>query len=162
MMEPNVGISKENRGAVVQLLNTLLADEFLLYTKARNYHWNVTGPQFSELHGLFETQYNELNEIVDEVAERARALGGKATGTLSEFLKSARLREQPGQYPDVGGMLSNLLADYEAITRNLRNEIRMCADKYQDEGTAGFLTELIAKHEKTAWMLRAYIQSGTD
>ena len=71
-MKPNIGITDTNRESVVQILNTLLSDEYLLYTKTRNYHWNVVGPQFNDLHKFFEAQYEELNEFVDEVAERAR------------------------------------------------------------------------------------------
>ena len=79
-MRPNIGLLDEQREGAVAILNTLLADEYLLYTKTRNYHWNVVGPQFNDLHKFFEAQYNELNEIVDDVAERSRALGGTACG----------------------------------------------------------------------------------
>jgi starvation-inducible DNA-binding protein len=79
-MHPNIGLLDEQREGAVAILNTLLADEYLLYTKTRNYHWNVVGPQFNDLHKFFEAQYNELNEIVDDVAERSRALGGNAFG----------------------------------------------------------------------------------
>jgi starvation-inducible DNA-binding protein len=90
-MHPNIGLSVEQGAGVVAMLNALLADEYLLYTKTRHYHRNVVGPQFHELHRFFETQYNALNEIIDEVAERSRALGGKALGTMAEFLKYTRL-----------------------------------------------------------------------
>src|SRR6266511_4611858 len=103
-MKPSIGISDSNRQSVVKILNTLLADEYVLYTKTRNYHWNVVGPQFNDLHKFFESQYEELDDVVDDVAERARALGGHANGTLAEFTKRARLREQPGNYPDAKGM----------------------------------------------------------
>ena len=78
----------------------MLSDEYLLYTKTRNYHWNVTGPQFHDLHKFFEEQYTELNEIVDEVAERARALAGWSFGTLSEFSQHSRLKEHPVSIPN--------------------------------------------------------------
>src|SRR3989442_8347867 len=108
------------RQTVVEILNTLLADEYLLYTKTRNYHWNVTGPQFNDLHKFFEAQYEELNEFVDEVAERARQLGGRAYGTLAEFVKVARLTEAPEAGPAARDMISTLLADHEAGIRSLR------------------------------------------
>src|SRR5215218_1345137 len=105
-MHPNIGLLDEQREGVVAILNTLLADEYLLYTKTRNYHWNVVGPQFNDLHKFFEAQYNELNTIVDDVAERARSLGGNATGTLAEFLEQTRLQEHPGRYPPAKTMLA--------------------------------------------------------
>src|SRR5207248_7180197 len=109
-MQTNIGLSDEQREGVVQILTTLLSDEYLLYTKTRNYHWNVTGMQFNDLHKFFESQYEALDDIVDEVAERVRALGGRAAGTLEEFRKSARLGEEPGVVPAAREMLAALLA----------------------------------------------------
>src|SRR6267142_6470387 len=97
-MTLNIGISESNRDSIVKILNAILADEYVLYTKTRNYHWNVVGPQFNDLHKFFEGQYGELNEVIDDVAERARTLGGAATATLTEFRDAARLKEHPGQY----------------------------------------------------------------
>ena len=77
-MALSIGLSESNRDSVVKILNAVLSDEYVLYTKTRNYHWNVVGPQFNDLHKFFESQYEALNETIDEVAERARTLGGKA------------------------------------------------------------------------------------
>src|SRR5262245_64612701 len=96
-MKLNIGLTDTNRSGVVTLLIPLLADEYVLYTKTRNFHWNVVGPQFNDLHKFFEAQYTELNDVVDNVAERARALGGAAAGSLAEFTQLARLAEQPGK-----------------------------------------------------------------
>jgi len=157
-MKPNIGISEQNLEGVIKILSTLLADEYVLYTKARNYHWNVVGMQFNDLHKFFQTLYEELNDYVDDVAERIRTLGGKSVATLKEFLDLTRLKEHPGEYPDAKTMLTNLLNDYETIIRNLRNDIVTVSEKYQDLGTADFLTELMEKHEKTAWMLRSFLE----
>src|SRR5947207_7616343 len=119
-MKPNIGLSDSNRDGVVKLLTPLLADEYVLYTKTRNFHWNVVGPQFNDLHKFFESQYEALDDVVDGVAERARALGGHAHGTLAEFTKHTRLKEQPGACPDAKAMLTQLLADHEALIRQLR------------------------------------------
>lgn len=154
----NTGMSEADLAGVVQILNRLLADEFVLYTKTRNYHWNVVGTQFNDLHRFFEQQYEQLNEIVDEVAERARSLGGNALGTLAEFLESTRLSERPGVYPDAQTMISNLLDDHEAVIRTLRADLETCADRYHDMGTNNFLTDLMEKHEKMAWVLRAFLE----
>jgi starvation-inducible DNA-binding protein len=156
-MTLNIAISDADREAVVGLLNTLLADEYLLYTKTRNYHWNVVGLQFNDLHKFFETQYTELNDVVDEVAERARMLGGRAFGTLREFTEHARLKETPGSVPDARGMLAELLADHESVIRNLRKDAEVVMDKHHDAGTNDFLVGLMERHEKAAWMLRSYL-----
>jgi len=156
-MNPNLGMSDGSRQNVVTILNDLLADEYVLYTKTRNYHWNVVGPQFNDLHKFFEAQYSELNDIVDDVAERARALGGRALGTLAEFSQHARLKEQPGTYPDATGMLRDLLGDHEAVIRRLREDLEVVMEKHRDAGTNDFLTGLMEQHEKMAWMLRAFL-----
>ena len=154
-MNPNIGIKDQDRQAVVNILNTLLSDEFVLYAKTRNYHWNVTGPQFHDYHKFFEAQYEELDEVIDEVAERARALGGVASGSLAEFLKQTRLAEADAAAGDAKGMVASLLNDHEAIVRSLRTDLETCNSKHHDAGTSDFLTGLMEKHEKTAWMLRA-------
>ncbi len=156
IMKPNIGINDTHLAATSNLLNLLLADEFTLYAKTRNYHWNVTGPHFSDLHKFFEGQYEELDEIMDSVAERVRMLGHYAVGTLTDFAKMTRLTE--GQ--DAGAdkkMIQNLLDDHETIIRELRNDVNEVNDKYKDAGTADFLTGIMESHEKMAWMLRAYI-----
>ena len=156
--KPNIGLAEADLAGVSQILNTLLADEYVLYTKTRNYHWNVVGPQFNELHRFFEKQYEELNEVVDEVAERTRTLGAPALGTLREFVDRARLSEQPGAYPDAMAMISALLGDHETVIRSLRVDLETCADQYHDIGTNDFLTGLMERHEKMAWMLRAFLE----
>lgn len=155
----NTGISQKNLEDVVNILSKILADQHILYTKTRNYHWNVTGEDFSEYHKLFGEQYAALEADIDEVAERIRALGGKTPATLSEFIKTARLNEHPGKYPKASEMIANLLADHEVVVRNLRNDIQACGEKYGDVGTEDFLTQLMEKHEKTAWMLRAILEN---
>ena len=154
-MKPQIGISDKNRGAAVQILNTLLADEYVLYTQTRKFHWNVTGPLFHDLHKFFESQYEELDGIVDEVAERVRALGGVSFGTLAEFLKHTRLKERPGQNPEAPAMTTDLLRGHEALIQTLREDLATCADSLGDMGTSDFLTGIMEKHEKMAWMLRA-------
>ena len=157
-MKPNIALADKQRDGVVQILNTLLSDEYVLYTKSRNYHWNVTGPQFNDLHKFFESQYEALNDIVDDVAERARSLGGNSLGTLREFVQHTRLKEHAAQYPSARDMLSSLLADHEALVRSLRVDLETCGEKHHDAGTSDFLTGLMEKHEKMAWMLRAFLQ----
>lgn len=158
---PNIGIESENREHVVKILVKLLADEYILYTKTRKYHWNVNGPRFQQLHEFFKVQYTQLEVIVDDVAERIPQLGGKAIATLEEFKQLTRLKEDAGQYPDANKMLSNLLNDHETVIRSLRVDGDACADKYHDMGTNDFLIGLMELHEKTAWMIRAHVE-GTQ
>jgi len=157
-MKPNIGLADKDREGVLKILNTVLADEYVLNTKTKNYHWNIVGPQFHDLHKFLDAQYEELADIVDDVAERARSLGGPALGTLGEFLKQTRLKEQPGQHPGAREMIANLLADHEALIRTLRVDLEACAERYHDIGTNDFLTGLMEKHEKMAWMLRACLE----
>lgn len=153
----SIGLSENERAAVVAILNIVLADEFVLYTKSRRFHWNVEGPNFSELHGLFQKQYERLEEVIDEVAERARALGGVAVGSLEEYLDRTRLDEEPGRGYDARGMIAALLADHETLIRSLREDLEICSTEHGDEGTTDFLTGLMQVHEKAAWMLRSYL-----
>lgn len=158
MKQPNIGLDEQNRQNVVGILDTLLADEYVLYTKTRNYHWNVVGPHFNDYHKVFEEQYSELSDDVDEIAERIRSLGAKASSTLSEFQKNSQLGEHPGEHPDANTMASNLLKDHETLAQTIRKKIPEIGDSYGDVGTEDFLTALLEKHEKTAWMLRAILE----
>jgi starvation-inducible DNA-binding protein len=157
-MAIDIGLTDGQREGVSRILGTLLADEYVLYTKTRNYHWNVVGPQFNDLHKFFEAQYEELDEIIDEVAERMRALGHPAPATLAEFSRLARLAEKPGERPSARNMLGALLADHEAVVRVLRTDLETCATKHGDAGTSDFLTGLMERHEKMSWMLRSFLE----
>ena len=156
-MEPNIGISADNTKNIIDILNRLLANEYVLYTKTRNYHWNVTGMQFNDLHKFFESEYGELDGIIDEVAERCRTLGGKTVATLSEFIGNSKIKEQPDTYPEAQTMLRNLLVDHEVIIQALRQDLETCV-KLGDAGTSDFLTGIMEQHEKMAWMLRAFLE----
>ncbi len=155
MDKANLGLSVKQREGVCGILNCVLADEFLLYTKTRNYHWNVTGPQFAELHRFLDEQYNALNDVVDLVAERVRALGGRSLGSLQGFLAATRLSEPDDAPRSHTNMLVDLCNDHETVIRRLREDLETCGAAYDDEGTKNFLTDLMEKHEKMAWMLRA-------
>lgn len=150
----NIGLDKETRQKVATILNTLLADEYVLYTKTLKFHWNVTGIVFHDFHAAFKEQYEKLFEIVDDIAERARALGAPALGSLQEFQTYTRLKEITTEKLSALDMAKQLLADHEAIIRSLRAAISE-VDKLGDQVTSNFLQEITTKHEKIAWMLRA-------
>lgn len=154
-MESNIGISAANRKKVAQLLNTLLADQFLLYVKMLNFHWNVKSHHFNDLHAFFKSLYETQFIVCDDIAERARALDEAAFGTMQEFAKNTRLKEQPGKKLSDQEMIKHLLEDHEAIIRIIRIDAQTCMDKYADLGTNNFLLNLLEQQEKTAWMLRA-------
>jgi starvation-inducible DNA-binding protein len=158
MKSIQIGLDEKNRFGSAEVLNKLLSDEYVLYTKTRNYHWNVTGKDFSQLHKFFEEQYTQLDEIVDSVAERVRQVGFFAFGSLEQFSKFARLKEHVGDIPPAEQMIASLIQDHETIIRCLRDDLRTTNEKYNDAGTSDFLTGLMEQHEKMAWMLRAHLQ----
>ena len=159
-MSIEIGLPGQAREEVGRILNKLLADEHVLYVKTRNYHWNVVGPRFRSLHELFEEQYKILAPLIDDVAERARAMGVLAAGTMAEFTEQARLQEEPGVRPDAETMLQRLLDDHEAVVRQLRQDVERCDDELNDQGTADFLTGLMEQHEEQAWVLRSLLEKA--
>ena len=155
LIQPNIGLDSDIRYPVVKILNQSLANEALLSQKTHSAHWNISGKGFFELHILFETQYKQLNEIAEKIAERTRILGGFAIASFKEFLAFTKLEEQSEFVPDI----LHLLADHETLIRLLREDIRKCIEEYEDEGTVELLVGVMSLHEKMAWMLRSYIEN---
>lgn len=152
----DIGINEKNRKAVADSLQQLLADEYLLYTKTRNYHWNIESPNFSELHTFYEEQYDELEGVIDDIAERIRTLGQISTGRLSDFLEATHL-EETDYTTKAEEQLSNLIEDHEAIIRFLRKCVTDFDEKYHDMGSSDFVTALMERHEKMRWMLDSFL-----
>jgi len=157
-MNASIGIAPANLQAVTVQLSKLLADEFVLYTKTRNAHWNVEGTDFHTMHIFFEQQYEQLDETMDSVAERIRQLGHYAPATLQSFLSLTHLTEKLGERNDSMGFIKELLTDHENIIIFLRENINKFADDYGDAGTSDFITGLMEEHEKMAWFLRAHLK----
>jgi len=111
-----------------------------------------------ELHKLFESQYNQLEEAIDEIAERINKLGSPTIGTMKEFLDRGHIKESPGKYPDQKAMLIELLKDHESVIIALRKNIEECDKILGDAGTTDFLTNLLKEHETIAWTLRRYMK----
>lgn len=160
MSKVQIGLSDEHRTTATKALSKNLADLHVLYIKTRNCHWNLVGARFQPLHEFFEEQYNQLALAIDEMAERIRMLGGVAPGSMKEFLALARLEEAQGAPIDGERSLTILEHDHEAVIRQLRKDIDLCADELEDQGTADFLTGLLRDHEKNAWMLRSFLQKA--
>ncbi len=154
-MDINIGIDKEQREKIAEGLSRLLADSYTLYLKTHNFHWNVTGPMFSTLHLLFETQYTELALAVDQIAERIRALGVKAPGSYKQFAELTSITEETGT-PCAEEMIKQLIAGQETVARTARS-IFPLVDDANDEPSADLLTQRMQVHEKNAWMLRSLI-----
>ncbi len=153
----NIGIDEKARKQVCKGLSKLLADSYLLYLKTQNYHWNVTGKMFQSLHTLFEEQYQNLAEAVDEIAERIRALGEFAPGSFAAFSKVTSLKEENG-IPTAEEMVHNLVVGNETVVSTAREIINLC-DEAEDDVTADLMVERMQIHEKYAWMLRSMIAS---
>ena len=151
----DIGISEGSRKDIAAGLSRVLADTYTLYLKTHNYHWNVTGPQFNDLHAMFMVQYTELWTAVDLIAERIRSLGHFAPGTYKAFAELSSIKEEDG-VPAATRMLENLLVGHETVARTCRDNFP-AAEKASDQPTMDLLTQRLQVHEKTAWMLRSIL-----
>ena len=153
MADIDIGISKENRAEISDGLKRLLADSYTLYLQTHNFHWNVTGIQFRELHLMFEEHYTELATAVDDIAERIRTLDVPAPGTYKEFAKLSSIKEVDG-VPSSAEMVELLTKGHEQVIKTSRQVLKV-AQEADDESTASLVSDRMRIHEKTAWMLRA-------
>jgi starvation-inducible DNA-binding protein len=155
-MQPNIGIDEGKRKAIAAGLAKLLADTYTLYLKTHNYHWNVTGPHFNQLHAMFMQQYTEMWTAVDEVAERMRALGEFAPGTYRQFAQLSSIKEDEN-VPKWQDMVQNLVTGHEAVVHTAR-EALPAAQEAGDESSDALISDRMRVHEKTAWMLRSLLE----
>ncbi len=136
-------------------LAKILATTYCLYLKTQNFHWNVTGPHFHDLHSLFQSQYEALSEAVDEIAERIRALGHPAPGSFSAFSKISSIKDSSGN-PKAKEMVKVLLSDHETAAECAK-EVLDAAQAAGDDVTVDMMVERIQEHDKTAWMLKSIL-----
>ncbi len=153
MSEINIGIEEQSRIRVAEGLKKLLADSYSLYLQTHNFHWNVTGPQFRELHLMFEEHYTEMATAVDDIAERIRTLGIFAPGTYKKLADLSSL-EETEEIPSADEMVGLLLVNHEQVVRTCRSVLKLAQDA-DDESTSALVSDRMRVHEKTAWMLRA-------
>ncbi len=144
------------RNETIQALSDLLADSYMLYLKTHNYHWNVTGPMFTTLHTLFETEYTELALAVDEIAERIRAIGAPAPGTMRAYGELSSI-EEDADIPKAEQMIRNLVADQERVVAAARRVVE-AAEAAGDQASGDLGVRRIEVHEKNAWMLRSHLE----
>ena len=152
MTKIDIGINKQDRTKVAEALKHLLADSYTLYLQTHNFHWNVSGPRFRDLHLMFEEHYTELATAVDEIAERIRTLGVAAPGTYKAFAKLSSSQEVEG-VPDAKEMVKILNESHEQVVKTCREALKLAEDA-EDESTAALVSDRMVIHEKTAWMLR--------
>jgi len=141
---------------IAEAASRLLADSYTLYLKTHNFHWNVTGPMFTTLHTLFETQYTELALAVDEIAERIRAVGARAPGSYSEFSQLAKVAEAAGS-PSAEDMIRELVGDMGLVAETAR-QLHEVAESAGDQATADLAVRRIEVAEKNAWLLRSHLE----
>lgn len=153
--QPNIGLDSDVRQLVVEILNRTLANMAVLAVKTHSARWHVQGRGYLDLRTLFDNQFQEMNSITDEIAERVRILGGFAISSFQEFLQFTRLEEQPGVIPNI----LRLLADHESCVRLLREDARKCTEEYEDAVTFDLLVSVLRRQEKMAWVLRSFIES---
>lgn len=134
-----------------------MADTYTLYLITHNFHWNVTGQMFNTLHVMFMTQYTELWNAVDPIAERIRARGHHAPGSYSEFGRLSSVNDAPAKPPKVLDMVQGLVKGHEAFARTARG-IFPLVESANDQPTADLLTQRLNVHEKTAWILRSLLE----
>jgi len=139
---------------IIDGLKIMLSDMYILYIKTKNFHWNVTGPRFGPLHAMFEKQYEALDESIDEVAERIRALGAFSPGSCSEFQKYSSIKESTEFGSSADEMVAELADDHERMGEEL-SKFASKLDDLDDEVTAHLVLDKALWHQKMAWMLKA-------
>jgi len=142
-----------NTDPVVKALEQALADTYTLSLKTQNYHWNVVGSNFFELHNLFEEHYTDGYAAADELAERIRALGAAAPGGLRAFQEITKVADAKDAV-DAKAMMDDLIESHAAVAATLRTGVEV-AENANDPATADMLTGRITAHDKAAWMLRS-------
>lgn len=156
MTQIDIGIAKDDRMAIADGLKRLLADSYTLYLMTHNFHWNVTGPQFRELHLMFEEHYTELATAVDDIAERIRTLDVVAPGTYKAFAALSSVKEVD-DIPEASEMVRLLTQAHEQVVKTCRDVLKL-SQQADDESTSALVSDRMRVHEKTAWMLRATLK----
>jgi starvation-inducible DNA-binding protein len=158
-MTIEIGITSPNRQIVASELAKILADETILYTKTKNAHWNIEGPDFHEKHLFFESQFIQLDALIDQIAERMRSIDHYAPASLKTYLALTHLSEQIQGKNDSAHFIKELLSDHESMIIILREHIKSFAAIQHDAGSSDFITGLMETHEKMAWFLRSHLST---
>lgn len=143
---------------IIGRLNDVLANQFLVFTKTLNYHWNIVGPRFIAIHEFLDDQYHEQLKMMDSLAERVRYLRAHPVSTVQEVEKDASVSEEPGFYPDTQQMLAELCDGHQEISDQM-NDLMCEFEDRLDFATQDLLVKLQGKHQKMLWMLRAHLEA---
>lgn len=138
---------------IIHSLKKSLADSYALYLKTQNYHWNVEGPNFRNLHLMFEEQYKDLADAVDTLAELIRGLGEKAPATFEFYMKHTSIKHGNEELSSEK-MLQDLIHDQGVIEQTLHETLKI-AQKFEDEVVGDFMIQRLTQHRKTKWMLKS-------
>ena len=145
------GLNETQRRDIAQSLCRVMADTDTLYFKTHAFHWDVEGPKFHGLHNLFESQYREMWNAIDSIAERIRALGNVAPGSYAQLMRLSTVREQT-EVPSADAMMGELTDGHEIVMATIRTVLVTAQDAW-DEATVGILAARLEVHDKAAWML---------
>lgn len=158
LLKTRVGIDRVLRTHMVALLNQQLSDSIDLYTQIKQAHWNVTGPQFFQVHLLFDKLAETVEEQIDLIAERATTLGGVALGTARMVVAASRLADYPAGAYDVLASLDALAARFKTVGDSTRAAIGTAADA-GDPVTADLFTQVSRDLDSSLWLLEAHLRS---
>ncbi|MDR5658503.1 DNA starvation/stationary phase protection protein [Serpentinicella sp. ANB-PHB4] len=155
-MKVDIGIQEKGRKEIADGLNIYLANLHVLYTKLHNYHWNIEGKSFFQLHAKLEELYDGVAAEIDEVAERVLQLGHRPLATMKDYLEVAQLKEIPSQKYSSEDVCQTLLEDFSFLAQELRKGAGV-AGEYEDEVTVDMAVGSLAKYEKNIWMLNSFL-----
>jgi starvation-inducible DNA-binding protein len=150
-------LSREGTAAITAELRRLLADTFALYLKTKNFHWHMTGQHFRDYHLLLDEHSDQIFAMTDDIAERARKIGGTTIHSIGEVSRNQRLKDNDEERVSPKDMLVELCADNQALTRYFRAAHETC-EKYNDVATASLIEVWIDQSERRTWFLSEIVQ----
>ncbi|QDU26170.1 DNA protection during starvation protein 1 [Anatilimnocola aggregata] len=160
-------LTPEGVAAVAAELRVLLADVFTLYVKTKNFHWHMSGSHFRDYHLLLDEQSDQIFAMTDDIAERARKIGGTTLRSIGDIARSRRLPDNNEDFVAPRDMLAELTADNQLLTRLLRSAHAVC-DEHNDVATASLIENWIDETERRTWFLfesagpMSYVNSSNE
>jgi len=151
---------KHSTEVVIQAINRQIANTYLLSIKYKKFHWHVSGPFFKQLHDLFDVHHGQLLTIIDDLAERSRAVGGHPIATAQEFINNSEIEEAIGYTFTPLQMVEMLFSDSDVIIDSLHEDIEQASND-SDPGTADLFTGIVKIMQKQAWFLAETKTRGT-